>query len=365
MSEDFLNKLKYSRTYLLLTSPFFGTLVMGIQVLEVEGPGKTAWIDGKNVKFNKSYVQNISREVFITVLLHQILHVVFQHKKRGITAVNKAAWNYACDIVVNNIIVNTVERFSEKMKLPTHMIPIKKHANQSAEEIYEVYKSKKNELDELDLFLETIDMDDVDYAELTNILVRAESAARMQGQLPLGISREYNFLMYPKIDWRIMLKEFIQSFPNDWDFSNRDRRFMNSPFYLPSLAGEKIQIALAIDTSGSISHDEISQFMTESYSILAAYQRVEIIMMCCDAAVHNVKKVTSLQEATSFNVTGGGGTDFRPVFEKLKDFHSEFDALIFFTDGHGTFPTNLYSNYKVLWIMTTEVKAPFGNTIRY
>lgn len=367
MSPEFESKLKYSRTYMLLSSPFFGTLVMSVPVLEVDGPGSTAWIDGKNVKFNKRYSDTISREEFISVLLHQILHIVFQHKKRGITAENKKAWNVACDIVVNNIVADTVNKFRDRMKLPSYMNPERKYLDFSAEQIYDEIKNKVQTDNALsnDLFIEDLEMNDVDYAELNNLLVRAENNARMQGNVPAGIGREYHFLMHPKIDWRIMLKEFIQSFPNDWDFSNRDRRFINSPFYLPSLSGEKIQIAIAIDTSGSISHDEVSQFMSEAYSILASYQRVEIIMMCCDAEVHSVKKVTTLQEATTFEVKGGGGTDFRPVFEELKDHHSEFDALIFFTDGHGTFPINFYSNYKVLWIMTTEVKAPFGNTIQY
>lgn len=367
MSEDFENKIKYSRTYMLLSSPFFGTLVMGIPVFEVDGPGLTAWTDGKNVKFNKQYAARISREEFISVFLHQILHIVFQHKKRGLTAENRKAWNYACDQIVNLIISSTVEKFSDKMKLPAYMKADKKYNEMSAEQVYDLVKNKVVEDNILsdDLFIETIEMQDIDYAELNNILVRAENSARMQGNIPAGISREFNFLMYPKIDWRIMLKEFIQSFPNDWDFSNRDRRFMSSRFYMPSLSGEKIQIAIAIDTSGSITSEEVSQFMSEAYAILSSYSRVEIIMMCCDAEVHDVKKVSSLQEALEFEIKGGGGTDFRPVFLELENYQSEFDALIFFTDGYGSFPKNFYSNYKVLWIMTTNVKAPFGNTIEY
>lgn len=374
-SADFEAKLKYARTYLLLYNPFFGTLVMNVQCIETTGPGSTAWTDGKNAKFNSEYVKSISREEFIAVLLHQILHTALQHKNRGKNAENKPAWNKACDEVVNQIVQANCGNVSSKIRIPDYMKSDHRFKELSAEQAYEILKKEispdsmlggggNNNLNN-DLYVESIAMSDFDYSELNNLIVRAENSAKMQGLTPLGIGREFDTLLHPKVDWRIMLKEFIQSFPNDWDFSNRDRRFLNSQFYMPSLNGNKIQIAIAIDTSGSISSKEITQFMTETYGILCAFDRVEILMMCCDAEVHGIQKVTSLQDATNFKVKGGGGTNFCPVFKELEENITEFNALIFFTDGFGTFPQDFYSNYKVLWIMTSDVIAPFGKTIKY
>lgn len=373
MSPELEKKLKFARTFLLLSNPFFGTLVINMPIKEAKGPGNTAWTDGKNIKFNEDYANAVSKEEFVAVLLHQILHTALQHKRRGQGHDNKLAWNRACDQVVNHIIQGNADRMQEKMRLPEFMKPEERFKNKSAEQIYEVLAKEikdgtRNAGIEWDLFMETADdINDLHYAEMNSLLVRAENAAKMQGKTPFGIDREYDALLRPKVDWRIMLKEFVQSFPNDWDFTNRDRRFITSPFYMPTLNGEKVQIAIAIDTSGSIGHNEVSHFMTEAYSILSAYSRVEIIMMCCDADVHNVKKVTSMQDATSFEIKGGGGTDFRPVFKELQNYQSEFDALIFFTDGYGSFPTanEYFGNYKVLWVMTTDVKAPLGHTIQY
>jgi predicted metal-dependent peptidase len=373
MSDNLARLIKYARTFLLLSNPFFGTLVINIPIKEQNGPGDTAWTDGKCIKFNPSYANRVSKEEFVAVLLHQILHTALQHKRRGQGLENKLAWNEACDNIVNFIIAANSEKMHDKMRLPDFMKPQDRFKNMSAEQVYAILvKEIKDDRGggngmEWDLFLENGDnLNDLLYAEMNSLLVRAENAAKMQGLTPFGIDREYDTLLHPKVDWRIMLKEFVQSFPNDWDFTNRDRRFMNSNFYLPSLNGEKVRIAIAIDTSGSITHKEVSHFMTEAYSILSSYSRVELIMMCCDAAVHNVKKITTLQEATSFEIKGGGGTDFKPVFKELENYHADFDALIFFTDGYGTFPdNNQHYGYKVLWVMTTEVKAPMGITIRY
>ena len=373
MSPELERKIKYARTFLLLSNPFFGTLVINIPIKESKGPGATAWTDGKTVKFNEDYAERVSKEEFVSVLLHQILHTALQHKKRGQGHENKKAWNKSCDQVVNYIIDGNSERMQEKMRLPEFMKPDAKFKGKSAEQVYEILSKEMKDYEigtdmAWDLYIENDDdLTDIHYAEMNSLLVRAENAAKMQGKTPFGIDREYDTLLRPKVDWRIMLKEFVQSFPNDWDFTNKDRRFMSSPFYMPSLNGDKVQVAIAIDTSGSIGHDEVSHFMTEAYAILSAYSRVEIIMMCCDAAVHNVKRVTSMQDATSFEVNGGGGTDFRPVFKELQNYQFEFDALIFFTDGYGTFPSDneFFGNYKVLWVMTTDVKAPMGNTIQY
>lgn len=379
MSENLEKLIKYAKTFLLLSNPFFGTLIISIPIKEQVGPGSTAWTDGKVIKFNPNYVATISKEEFIAVLLHQLLHVALQHKKRGRDKENRQAWNAACDNIVNHIIKNNCDKMHDKMRIPDFMKYEDRFKNVSAEQAYDVLHKEipVNQINVniqnnpgigVDLFLENADnLNDMFYAEMNSLFVRAHNAAKMQGKQPLGIDREYDTLMHPKVDWRIMLKEFVQSFPNDWDFTNRDRRFVASPFYLPSLNGDKVQIAIAIDTSGSITHKEVSSFMTEAYSILSAYSRVELIMLCCDASVHNVKKITTLQEATSFEIKGGGGTDFRPVFKELEQHRSEFDALIFFTDGYGTFPTNkeYVGGYKVLWVMTTEVKAPVGVTIRY
>jgi len=385
MSENLTRLVKYARTFLLLSNPFFGTLVINIPIKEQDGPGATAWTDGKCIKFNPSYIARVSKEEFTAVLLHQILHTALQHKKRSKGRDNKKAWNAACDQVVNHIIQQNSEKMHDKMRLPEYMKPEDRFKNSSAEQAYTILAKEIKDYTDIrdvlnaaggaangagfmDLYIENADdLNDMHYAEMNSLLVRAQNAAKMQGKTPLGIDREYETLLRPKVDWRIMLKEFVQSFPNDWDFTNKDRRFMTSPFYLPSLNGEKVRIAIALDTSGSITHKEISSFMTEAYAILSAFSRVEIILMCCDATVHNVKKVTSMQEATSFEVKGGGGTDFRPVFKELQKHNTEFEALIFFTDGYGTFPEpkDWYGGYKVLWIMTTEVKAPMGITIQY
>jgi predicted metal-dependent peptidase len=77
-----------------------------------------------------------------------------------------------------------------------------------------------------------------------------------------------------------------------------------------------------------------------------------------DAEVHEVVKVKDLKELLNkINFEGGGGTDFRDVFEKVK----KCNAMIFFTDGYATYPEDP-PRYPVLWVLTKDnEKPPWGN----
>jgi predicted metal-dependent peptidase len=87
--------------------------------------------------------------------------------------------------------------------------------------------------------------------------------------------------------------------------------------------------------------------------------------MSCDAAVHSIHELQGDCDIYSLKpeLKGGGGTNFIPAFEKVEELGIRPDCLIFFTDGYGTFPTEP-PPYPVVWVMTTDIVAPFGETIK-
>ncbi len=116
--------------------------------------------------------------------------------------------------------------------------------------------------------------------------------------------------------------------------------------------GKKIEeMVIAIDTSESCEGEAIRRFLEETYGILATkesfFANARIHILQCDTAVRSDTLITSLQDLERFmaqvSVTGGGGTDFRPVFSYIADQIAQnrltrLKGLLYFTDGYGIFP---------------------------
>ena len=111
------------------------------------------------------------------------------------------------------------------------------------------------------------------------------------------------------------------------------------------------EFVIAIDTSGSTSGELVQRFVQKTYNILKStesfFSKINLHIIQCDAAIQEDQKITCQRELDEYLKTmqlhGLGGTDFRPVFEyvealrKNKEFQN-LKGLIYFTDGHGTFP---------------------------
>ena len=86
--------------------------------------------------------------------------------------------------------------------------------------------------------------------------------------------------------------------------------------------------------------------------------------MSADAAVHEVVKITKFSNLLNkIKFKGGGGTDFRPVFDKVKELNIFPELLIYLTDAYGSFPEK-QPNYPVLWCLTEENSVvPWGHSV--
>ena len=111
------------------------------------------------------------------------------------------------------------------------------------------------------------------------------------------------------------------------------------------------EFVIAIDTSGSTSGELVQRFVQKTYNILKStesfFSKINLHIIQCDVAIQEDQKITCQRELDEYlktmQIHGLGGTDFRPVFEyvealrKNKEFQN-LKGLIYFTDGHGTFP---------------------------
>jgi predicted metal-dependent peptidase len=142
-----------------------------------------------------------------------------------------------------------------------------------------------------------------------------------------------------------------------------DKRLLQYGVYYPSPKSELLKIAVAVDTSGSVSDNQLDEFLTEVRNILQSFSSFRARLLACDAAVHADMMAVHDSDFESFLkcLSGSGGTDFRPVFKKIDDDPPE--VLVYLTDGDGTYPDS-NQPFDVIWVMNSYREPPFGRVIR-
>lgn len=146
-------------------------------------------------------------------------------------------------------------------------------------------------------------------------------------------------------DWRAVLELWLVSrVYQRWQFDRPSRRQV-APFILPRLAGKQLKLVLALDVSGSIDPVWVRQFLAEAEQ-LRGKMNMQLRLLTCDNRVHDDR---ILSGSLSLPETGGGGTDFRPVFSRLEG-DSGVDALVYCTDMVGHYPEQ-QPRYPVFWLV--------------
>jgi predicted metal-dependent peptidase len=192
----------------------------------------------------------------------------------------------------------------------------------------------------------------------------AATQAKVQGKLPAHLESLIGELLQPKLDWKSLLQDRISSCAkNDFRLSPNNKKHLYRGIYLPSIGGEEINIAVGIDTSGSIGDEDIRTFLSEVKGICDAYEEYTIHLFFADAAIQKKFELHSFDELPTI-APGRGGTDFRPVIEEASKL--DITSIVYFTDGYGSFPDH-EPNIPVIWVSTSNggVKYPWGSVIEY
>lgn len=198
------------------------------------------------------------------------------------------------------------------------------------------------------------------------LLSQAFNSSMSEGNLPDSIKRLVKDVLRPRLDWKKMLARFVSSTGrSDYTWTTPNKRFLHTGHYFPGMKSENTEnIVIAIDTSGSISDEELNLFTSEISGALGVYSG-EIHVLACDAGINSHKKYCASDLFDNFDFKGGGGTDFRPPFDWAKENLSDVRCLVYFTDlCSSRYPDE--PDYPVLWITNNEnyaKKPPFGEII--
>ena len=165
--------------------------------------------------------------------------------------------------------------------------------------------------------------------------------ALIAGKMGSGGDRDLEQLLEPQIDWREVLREFIQTTcaGNDYSTWQRpNRRYVSSGYYMPSGISEQVgELVIAVDTSGSIGQLELTAFMSEIQAICDTVHPDHIRLLYWDTRVCQDEKYDMHQLDELVKTTkpkGGGGTNVECVTDYLTEHGVKPQAAIVLTDGY-------------------------------
>ncbi|RMG33306.1 MAG: hypothetical protein D6720_11690 [Gammaproteobacteria bacterium] len=195
-------------------------------------------------------------------------------------------------------------------------------------------------------------------------LAGAAQQAKQAGKLGGSMARLVEHLLQPQLPWRMLLARYMTAMARD-DFSYMRPSRREGDAILPSLKSSQIDIAVAVDTSGSIKAAEIEEFLSE-IAALKGQMRARVTLLPCDSQLApGAPWVIEPWEDLDLpdQLSGGGGTDFRPVFEWLEQQGVQPELLVYFTDAEGRFPER-EPNYPVIWLVKGREKVPWGQRVQ-
>ena len=183
-----------------------------------------------------------------------------------------------------------------------------------------------------------------------------KQAGKGQGHMPAGIEEELEAICNPpKKDWKALLMNYVQaSIPaqSTKTWATLNRRF---PYLLKGKKKRRVPlVGLVMDTSGSVSDAALRAFYREIDSIRKITQ-TDIELVQCDAEISDTT-VISYKEKFPWNVSGRGGTEYKPALEYFDKNKRKPDVVVFFTDLEvcdNDVPDTPH-NYKIIWVSVNE-----------
>ena len=388
-----LDKLITARVGLLLRHPFFGNLATRLKLIDASDWCPTLATDGRNFYYNNDFVYKLKPKEAEFGFAHEVLHNVFDHMGRRDhrdPVISNIAADYAANQILKDESIGEVPSWIK-------IYQDNKYRGQSYEQIYEELESKATKIDLStlgELLDEHLDGEGDDSKdgdgdnegkgpprltadekkkirdEIKEAMVAAAQAAGA-GRVPAGVQRLIQTFTEPKMDWRQMLRMNIQSIiKSNFSFSRPNRKSQHCGAILPGLMNEEtIDVAVAIDMSGSISDKMANDFISEVKGIMDEYVDFKLDLWCFDTDVYGYQQFTgdNADEIMEYKCKGGGGTDFDVNYSFMKDNDINPKRFIMFTDGYpcGSWGDEDYCESLFIVHGNDKIISPFGQTAHY
>lgn len=331
-------QMRDAKSAVVMNQPFFASILLGMDFIECQADDpnvSTMATDGLRIFYNTGFVESMTLSETVSVLIHEVMHVIFKHHLRLAEVVATMGesehtwakiWNVATDYAINLQL-----RDQEGLALPEPHLYDKAYTGMTAEEILDkliqnatpvpagggmgVVLPGKNE-DGSSMSKADITRADLD---LNGKIVQAGMAAKRMGKLPGFAQEMIDKLTESRADWRQALAGFVstgRAFGYDW--SRPNRRAMQRGLILPSFGAKGLPALNAVlDTSGSVSRKAFVQFLSELNSAIEAFEIEDVMIVQCDAAVSKIERRSISDGELLLARKGFGGTDMNPAFDLL------------------------------------------------
>ena len=413
------------------------SMLLSLTLIEANERCDTMATDGVNIYWNDEFVKTLTDKEIQAVLVHEASHVIWEHPLR-IGKRNHAIWNVATDYVINSWIA-----YDLYMELPKDGLLDRKYRGQSAEQVYRTLtnddEALQDAIDEMKSKSDDSDSDESESGEgegdaenegegvgkgsgkslteelenmkpssggvsmpkdeegndlsesaLSEIKENIQRTISMADKLE-GVSDSGNSIMggavqtmnESYVNWVDVMKDLLTSaISNNPTWSRLNKRHSWRGVNLPSKDKEPQggEIVVAIDTSCSVSQEELNIFATETQSLCEECGINKIRVTYCDTSI--IRNPTTGEwwdefdldnEELEFNLRGGGGTRFEPPFNLFNDETDDTDdviAFIYFTDGYCDVRAEVEPSVPVIWALSTNESYmrdyydyPFGEKV--
>jgi predicted metal-dependent peptidase len=383
-------KMITARVGMLLRASFFGNLATRLRLVNADEWLATAATDGRHFYYNSRFVNMLKPRELEFLFGHEVLHVVYDHfGRRGDR--DPRLWNVANDFCVNADLKK--HRVGEFITTVPCLYDTK-YDGMSSEEVYDALyeNAEKISLDDLvdRLLDEHMEGDtagegkdgkgpvkmnqaerDALRDEIKEAVLNAAQSCDNAGQIPAGVKRIISAMTEPKMNWRELIQTELKStVKDDYTWMRPSRRNWHHDAVMPGMDNDfMIDIAVAIDMSGSIGEQQGRDFMSEIAGIMNEFGQYRIHLFCFDTDVYGVEVFTSenLKDIEHYELRGGGGTDFDCIFQYLKNEDIVPNKLVVFTDGYpcGSWGDDNYCD--TVWIIhgDRDPNPPFGTWAVY
>lgn len=371
------DKISQAKAKLLVDYPYFGTLASKLSLVQNDDI-ETFKSDGIGLEYNDEYLESLEMSELEFIFANGAMHASLAHEKRRS---NRSGWLWqmATDMAINDMLV------ANGLDMPYGAQYRKRFEGMYAEEIYAELKADILREDD-NLEYEAENEDDVqDKSEetkpehneqtqeelqeeiLQEQLLAEEAIAELtkefqKGEAPAHIERFFKLDFLGKIDWREEIKSALDRyFRDDYRLLPPSKKLLSYGIYLPSSMSQTFRLVIAIDSSGSVDESVLNEFLSEVNFLMSLVQNYQIELLVCDDTLHSHTTFYN-GDALEVNVKGGGGTDYRPVFDFIEEEFDDVKLLLYFTDLQGIFPKET-ANYEVKWVCQKEGAIPFGELI--
>jgi predicted metal-dependent peptidase len=367
--EEFEGMLSKAKVYASLASTMLSYCLFNCTIKPTRDPelntaGATI-INGENVIYlNIDFFkkqENDNKRGFI--LLHEVLHIFLEHgHRRVVKQYHAELFNIACDYNINltcsgaysdkNGNIAFCPRYTKYLSIPEGGCYDERFLDMSSDEIYGILLDEADgdpdeackahgggDGDVIDVMGESVEGQMKKNAQTALSGIIHAQVTKTMGVGEGNMTKLFQKMSKPKINWSEHVAGSLERKAEDTPTYNRISRRSGESIVFPTYTGTYVKLIFGIDSSGSMSEDDISRGISELYGIVMQYDVWEVHFITCDIEAHVMGIYKSEEgdafEDFNFNLKGFGGTDMQPIFDySITDEEDQFDACICITDGY-------------------------------